>query len=218
MIVTAAITAATLQLMVVGPSGNVMRARSVTRAAATLRVRGRRCRVAGGTPLAALAHARLSLRVRDYGACGARAADSASLFVARIGRTGNRGRNGWVWKSGPRTSSLGAGDPSARLAAGANVLWFFCHQGAHGCQRTLAVSAPTSVSRRGRLRVQVTGYDDAGRGVGVRGATVRLGAVRARTGAGGVATLRAPRRRGEYRLLASRRGMVRAFGVRVRVG
>ncbi len=92
--------------------------------ARTLRVGGRRCRVAAATPLAALlgagAAGRISgIGVRDYGRCSrTRARDSASLFVTGIAGEGNRGRNGWVYKVGRRVGTTARPTRRARSATG----------------------------------------------------------------------------------------------------
>jgi hypothetical protein len=59
--------------------------------------------------------------------------------------------------------------------------------------------------------VTVRGYDEAGKGVAVAGATVRLGGATAVTGADGVATVVAPTAVGRYALEASKPGLVPAF-------
>jgi hypothetical protein len=63
----------------------------------------------------------------------------------------------------------------------------------------------------------VRGYDEAGKGVVVEGATVKLGGAIAVTGADGVAALTAPAA-GTYRVRATKPGMVVSFGERVVVG
>jgi len=197
MIAPVVIATASLQLMVAGRHELLRPPRPVALAAATVPVGRRRCRVAAGTPIAALARTRLAFRLRDYGSCGSRAADSASLFVTRIGPDPNRGPRRLGLEGRPahveHRRGRPGGAPAFRLAAAVVLV----SHGAHGCQRTLAVTpAVRSLARGARLRVTVTGYDDAGLGARVRGATVRLGGARARTGAGGVALLRAPARRG----------------------
>src|SRR3954463_5248688 len=75
----------------------------------TAKVGGRRCTVAGATPLAALIRSRVGrLSLHDYGSRGKRAADSSSLFVAAIGRDRNRGSDGWVYKTGNVLGTAGA--------------------------------------------------------------------------------------------------------------
>ena len=61
------------------------------------------------------------------------------------------------------------------------------------------------------MRVRVMGYDDAGRGVPVQGATVRLGQGAFVTGADGYAMVTAPSRPGQPKLVATRDGIVRSF-------
>jgi hypothetical protein len=90
--------------------------------------------------------------------------------------------------------------------------------GRRSCQRTLEVSpAEAEVAPGGELRVTVRGYDDAGRGVAVEGATVRLGDAAAVTGADGVAVLAAPAAAGAAQLTAAKDGLVPSFPREVRV-
>ena len=161
----------------------------------------------------------LPLRIRDYGRCGRRTADAASLFVTRIGSERNRGQDGWVYKAGRVVSSAGAGDRSARrLRGGDRLLWFYCRQKATGCQRTLeAVPDRTAAAPGEVVRVRVRGYDDQGRGIPVAGATVRLGSASALTGPDGTTELTVPEA-GRLTLTAERAGMVASFPGEVRAG
>jgi hypothetical protein len=214
--------------MVVG-AGNVVLApaRSISAAAVNVRVSGRNCRIAAGTPLAALADAHLAggpgFAVRDYGHCTSSPRDSGQLFVYSLDGETNHGQNGWEYKVGNLSGTTGAGDETGPqgdgrlLTPGAQVLWFWCQAFAGGCERNLAVSAASSVARGGALRVRVTGYDNYGRGRAMSGARVRLAGGTAVTGVSGVVTLRAPSRAGSYTLSASRPGSVPAFPVRVAV-
>jgi hypothetical protein len=208
--------------MIAGRGGTILAGpRGVTASATTLRVRNRSCQIAAGTPLAALAAVRRAggpgFSLRDYGRCGARAANSGQLFVNSIGGERNRGSSGWEYKVDNYAGSTGAADTSGprgdgrRIAAGAHVLWFWCEATAGGCQRSLAVSAPTQATRSGGLVVTVYGYDNEGRAEPVAGAIVTLGSNFASTGARGHATLVAPATRGRYELTAERRGMVPSF-------
>ena len=213
--------AATVTTMVVGKR-QVLRAAKPVKLADTRRVKvgSRRCTVSGRTPLGALASTSLAIRVRDYGSCGRRPADAASLFVTRIGSEGNRGADGWVYKVGRKVSSAGAGDRSGRrLRGGDRLLWFYCRaQRAGGCQRTLEATPDRSNAAPGEtLRVTVRGYDDQGRGVAVAGATVTLGPATATTDAAGVAQVVVPAA-GRLALGATRSGMVAAFPGVVRAG
>ncbi|MFN8173736.1 MAG: hypothetical protein U0T02_01555 [Solirubrobacteraceae bacterium] len=225
-----------VETMVVARDGRVtFPARPVLAAATTVAAGRRRCRVAAGTPLAALAAARRaggpSFGVADLAsACSARTArDSAGLFVRRIGNDRNRGQAGWVYKAGTRAGTSGAADPSGpfgagRLRSGARVLWFWC-RAALDCQRSLVVlPAARSLAPGAPLRVTVRAFDDLGRGRAVAGATVTFGRMRAVTGAGGRAVLAgpapagAPVAPGRYRLAASARGAIPSFPETVRVG
>jgi hypothetical protein len=218
-----------VDVMVVGRSKVLQDPVTVSAKPASLRVRGRSCSVAAGTPLAALEGARRmggpSFSLRDYGACSTRASDASGLFVYKLGPDRNRGQDGWVYKVGRKAGSTSAGDASGpfgtgrRLKSGSAVTWFWCMMGAQGCQRTLEVRpAAATVAPGGSLSVTVRGYDDQGRGVIVAGATVNLGAATAITGADGGATLTAPPSAGRVKLGAQAAGMVRAFPVAVVVG
>jgi hypothetical protein len=183
-------------------------------------VDGRRCAVAARTALATLLRADPGrIGFHDYGDCSSRAADSAGLFVKSIRGERNRGQDGWVYKVGRKLATAGAADPAGpfgdgRLRAGQRVLWFYCRQlDAGTCQRSLEVD--TAVDGR-RLSVTVTGYDDAGDGVAVKGAKVVAGDERATTGVDGRATLTLDR--GSYRVHAAKRGAIRSFAKRVKIG
>lgn len=224
-----AVRAPRVTMMIAGRHRVLLAARAVSVRAAVLRVAGRRCAVASGTPLAGLIAARRlhgpSFHVRDLGACSARhAADSGSLFVNRIGPDANRGRDGWVYKIGRRAGSAGAGDVTGpfgtgrRLRSGDRLLWYYCHTGRSGCQSALEiVVASRRVARGAALPVIVRAYDDAGRGRVVAGATVRLGSASATTDSHGRASLRAPGRRGTLRLSATAPGLVPAFSLGIAV-
>ena len=213
--------AATVTTMVAGKT-HVLRGAKPVRIVDERRVKvgGRRCTVSGATPLGVLAGAGLPLRIRDYGRCGRRAADAASLFVSGIGAERNRGQDGWVYKVDRTVSSAGAGDRSGRrLRGGDRLLWFYCRtQRKGGCQRTLeAVPDRTAAAPGEVVRVRVRGYDDQGRGVAVTGATVRLGPASAITDASGVAQIVVPES-GRLAVTATRTGMVASFPGEVRAG
>ena len=184
---------------------------------ASVAVRGRRCAVGDGTALAALVRSKAGrLRLRDFGACSTRPSDSASLLVTGIGPDRNRGQKGWVYKVGRRAATAGAGDIGGpfgrgRLRSGQRVTWFYCVRAAD-CQRTLELKAsPTA----GGVVATVRGYDDAGDGVPVEGASVSAGAVTGLTGADGRVQLPLPS--GTHRVIARRDGLVRSFSERVEV-
>jgi hypothetical protein len=219
-----------VQGMIVGSSGAVIvPARPVLAAAASVRVAGRSCGVAAGTPLAALVALRLAggpgFTLRDYGRCGRSPAGSGQLFVTSLAGQVNRGQDGWEYKVSGVAGSTGAGDPSGpagdgrRLGSGAQVLWFWCHASAGGCQRTLEVDPATaSVRPGGSLTVRVLGRDNEGRAVPVAGAIVTLASDFASTGADGRATLLAPSIAGRFQVSASRRGLVPSFPKAIAVG
>ena len=213
--------ATSVTTMVAGKE-RVLRSAKPVRLADTRRVKvgSRRCTVSGKTPLGVLAATSLSIKLRDYGSCGRRPADAASLFVTRIGSERNRGQDGWVYKVGRKVSSAGAGDRSGRrLRGGDRLLWFYCRaQRTGGCQRTLEAEPDRTTAAPGEaVRVTVRGYDDQGRGIAVEGATVTLGSATATTDASGVAQVVVPAA-GRLRIGATRSGMVPAFPGVVRAG
>ena len=210
--------AAVISQMVLFPGGDVVRERVVAKPAVAT-VDGSRCAVAARTAMATLLRADPGrIGFHDYGDCSNRAADSAGLFVESIRDARNRAQDGWVYKVGRRLATAGAADPAGpfgdgRLRAGQRVLWFYCRQREAGtCQRSLEIEA--AVDGR-RLSVTVTGYDDAGDGVAVRGATVVAGDRRASTDADGRATLTL--KPGRYWVHAIKRGTSRSFSERVTI-
>lgn len=208
--------AASASLLVVGRDGETLRSLSaVAMTKRTVTAGKRRCAVGGRTALGVLAGGQLALALRDFGSCGASARDAGGLYVRSIASQRAKGRSGWVYKIGRRAPSIGAADPSARVKGGGRVLWFWCRSRSTGnCQRTLEARPSTRSARAGqRITVTVRGYDNHGRGVRVRGATVRLGSANAVTRSNGKATIRVPR--GGGNLSASRSGMVRSFAVRI---
>jgi len=214
--------------MVVG-AGNIVlsQPRTIAASAVGVRIGGRNCGVAAGTPLAALADLRLAggpaFAIRDYGRCSSSPRASGQLFVYSIDGETNHGQNGWEYKVNNRSGTTGAGDPSGAqgdgrlLAPGAQVLWFWCQSFGGGCQRNLALSAASSVTRGGMFQVRVSGYDNYGRAAAMSGARVTFAGSAGRTGSSGLVTLRAPTRAGRYSLAASRPGSVPAFPLLVTV-
>ncbi len=211
-----------VRIMVVG-AGNLVLSptRGITATVSTVSVGGRSCGVASGTPLAALATLHLgggpAFAIRDYGHCNSSPRASGQLFVYSLDGETNHGQNGWEYKVNNRSGTTGAGDPSGPfgngrlIAPGSHVLWFWCQATAGGCQRNLVVSSAGSVAGGGALRVRVTGYDNYGHGAPMSGARVTLAGASAVTGGAGAVTLRAPSRRGNYSLAASRAGSVPSF-------
>jgi hypothetical protein len=173
--------------------------------------------VGDGTALAALIRSKAGrLRLRDFGACSRRPSDSAGLLVTGIGPDRNRGQKGWVYKVGRRAATAGAGDIGGpfgrgRLRSGQRVTWFYCVRAAD-CQRTLELKASPTV---GGVVATVRGYDDAGDGVPMEGASVSAGGVTGLTGADGRVQLALPS--GTHRVIARRDGLVRSFSERVEV-
>jgi len=218
-----AAAAATVQAMVVGRGGEVLApARGVSAAATSVRVRGRSCGVAAGTPLTVLAALRRTggpgFALRDYGHCGSSPSSSAQLYVYSVGGEPGSGQNGWEYKVDGYAGSTGAGDPSGvrgdgrRIRTGQRVLWFWCQASGGGCQRSLALALPSgSVAPGAALTVMVTAQDNEARSRPLAGAIVTLGSDFASTGADGRATLIAPAQARRYRLSATRAGLVPAF-------
>jgi hypothetical protein len=222
----ASANAASVQVMVVGKDRVLRAPKAVKLKARSVTVAGKRCRIAGATPLSVLAATKLKIKLRDYGSCSKRPRDAAGLYVSKVGREREKGRGGWVYKVGRRAGSTGAADPAGpfgtgkRIRGGQRITWFWCEQDqSGGCQRTLEVRPErTSAAPGEALRVTVRGYDDQGDGIAVAGATVRLGSAIAVTGADGAAVLTVPAAAGTLRLQAERDGMVRAFPREVAVG
>jgi hypothetical protein len=202
--------------MVVFRDGHALSKR-VSTAATSVRVGRRRCAVGERTALAALLRSRPGrLGLRDFGACTSRPVDSAGLLVTRIGPDRNRGQRGWVYKVGRRAATTSAADVSGpfghgRLRAGQRVIWFYCVRAAD-CQRTLELRAKPAA---GGVVATVRGYDDAGAGVPVEGASVSAGSVTGITSADGRVQLALPS--GTHRLVAGKDGLVRSFAERVEV-
>jgi hypothetical protein len=222
-----AASAATVQTMVVGKDRVLRDAGPVRVKARRLTLHGRRCAVGRATPLSLLAGTGLRLRVKDFGSCGRSPRDAGGLFVTAVGNDRNRGRDGWVYKVGRRAGTAPAGDPSGpfgtgrRLRSSDRLLWFYCHMDTSGgCQRTLEARPDRRSAAPGTpLRVTVTGYDDAGNGAPVAGATVRLGAASAITAADGTVTLTVPgNASGRLAVRAERDGLVPSFPDMVRIG
>jgi hypothetical protein len=212
----AAAAAPRVKQLVVFRSGEAVQRTTSTRQA-TVTVAGRRCAVGDGTALAALVRSRPGrLRLRDFGACSFRPRDSASLLVTGIRADRNRGQRGWVYKVGRRAASAGAADMSGpfgrgRLRAGQRVTWFYCVRAAD-CQRTLELrTAPMA----GGIVATVRGYDDAGDGIPIEGATVSASGVTGLTAADGRVQMVLPP--GVHRLIARKDGLVRSFTERVEV-
>jgi hypothetical protein len=208
--------------MVVFKDGSA-KVKSVRASSTRVRIGSKRCAVGAGTPLAALVRSKPgTLRYKDFGSCSSRARDAGGLYVRGIGRdviSGPEDPDGWVYKVGNRAAPAGAGDPSGPfgrglLRSGQRVTWFWCVslQGEEGCQRTLELkpfaAANTLVS------VRVRGYDNAGKGVPVEGATIEGGDEPATTGPDGTAQVFASE--GTYRFVARKDGMVRSYPVRYR--
>lgn len=186
---------------------------------ATVELGKRTCAVAAATPLAALLRAKQlgKMKLRDYGSCSRKPADSSGLFVRAIRRDRNKGLNGWVYKVGMKLATAGAADPAGpfgdgRLRSRQQVVWFYCvfHEGS--CQRSLGIDLEVGP---GGATVTVTGYDDAGEGRAIAGATVTArttgsAAVKQVTDPGGKATLVLAAGR-TYTLRARKKGLIPSF-------
>jgi hypothetical protein len=202
--------------LVVFRSGDAVQGTTSSRQA-SVTVSGRRCAAGDGTALAALVRSPAGrVRLRDFGACSTRPRDSAGLLVTGIRSDRNRGQRGWVYKVGRRAATAGAGDMTGpfgrgRLRAGQRVTWFYCVRAAD-CQRTLEVRT-TPVA--GGIVATVRGYDDAGDGVPIEGATVSASGVTGITAADGRVEMVLPP--GTHRLVARKDGLVRSFTERVEV-
>lgn len=202
--------------MVVFRSGKVVEGRA--RAERTTVTIGKRtCGVAAATALAALVRSDPGpIGFHDYGDCSRRPADSAGLFVKAMRGERNRAQDGWVYKVGRKLATAGAADPagpfgSGRLRAGDDVVWFYCRQFSTGtCQRSLEA---TTEFDAGRVTVTVRGYDDAGDGIEIAGATVHAGRKTATTDGKGRATLDVGL--GRHEIYATKKGTIRSFDRKV---
>jgi hypothetical protein len=211
-----------VSIMVVG-AGNVILAQpeQISVAASAVSTSRGVCGIAAATPLAALVDLRRvggpPFSIRDYGHCTSSPRNSGQLFVYSLDGETNHGQNGWEYKVDNRSGTTGAGDTSGPqgngrlLANGATVLWFWCQSFGGGCQRTLEVRAPASVSRAAAMSVEVVGYDNDGHAKPMPGARVSIGGSSAVTGGSGRATLRAPTKSGVVGVRASRPGSVPSF-------
>ncbi len=217
---------AAVHVMVVGKDRVLRGAADVRLKKRTVKVGHRRCAVAAATPLSVLAATHLELGLRDYGQCGKRPADASALYVTAVAGEREKGHGGWVYKVGRKAGTTAAGDLSGpfgtghRIHNGQRITWFWCElQQSGSCQRTLEVRPARATAAPGEtLSVTVRGYNDQGKGVGVQGATVRLGSATATTGIAGIAVLTVPATAGTVKLFAKRPGMVPAFPSKVKIG
>lgn len=208
----AAPAAANVRQLVVFRSGEAKQ--GLVKAAGTkARVGLRTCAVPRRTALAVLLRSKVGpVKLHDYGACSAKPADAAGLYVRKIRGDAAHGANGWVYKVGNRVAPAGAADPSGpfgngRLKPDAEVTWFYCHMKANGCQRTLRVTSIDPIGA-GQVRVKVMAFDDRGKGKPAAGATVHSGRATATTDDNGMASLAGGR------VFAERKGLVRSFEVK----
>ncbi len=217
-----------VNVMVVGPKGQLAGASLLRARSGTVRAGKKRCKVAANTPLAALVAAsrrnKFGFRIKDFGSCSKRmAASSSQLFVNKIGSFSNKGSDGWFFKVNDKAGTTGSADPSGpfgngRLSSGDRVAWFYCKykKSSGSCQRTLRLVSNTTARKGKRYKVKVVGYDNSKRGRAIRKARVSLGGQTALTDNKGRASFK-PRQKGKLKLTALRRGMVPAFPVQVKV-
>lgn len=171
----------------------------------------RNCRIAEGTPLAALRALGVAFVAKDFAKCSLNVVDSASLFVDSIRGLTGTGMQGWSYKVNNRAGTAGAADPSGpfgsgALRAGSQVLWFWCTYDAttYACQPNLVAIAPSMVGKGRRFTVEVRQYDDAGRYKPAADALVKVeGAGQALTGPTGKVTFTAPAAKGLIDVVAT---------------
>ena len=206
-------------------------AASFTRSVGTASA-ARTCRIASGTPLAALRALGVTFVVKDFGRCSLNVIDSASLFVDSVRGVAGTGMQGWSYKVNNRAGSAGAADPkgpfgSGALRSGSKVLWFWCRYDpqTYACQPNLVIVAPTRVGRARTFTVEVREYDDAGKAKPAADALVRIpGVGEATTGPTGKVSFTALKTVGamevkavEGRMFVSGGGRPEAFPARVTV-
>lgn len=117
----------------------------VRAAKARVKVGGRRCVVAAGTPLAALIALRAkvgasavgALHLVDGGHCGAKAASSSRLALTGIGIDRASGGDHWAYAVGSKVGTEHAADPAGAFGHGpikdhAEVAWRWCTSGGSG--------------------------------------------------------------------------------------
>jgi len=221
-----------VEFMVVG-AGNVIldRAEVSTLPNETVSTSHGSCGVALGLPMDALVvlshQRRVSFTLHDYGHCTSAPASSGQLFVTSIDGERNHGQNGWEYKVDGRSGTAGAADPSGPFGNGPlkpyeRVVWFWCQSFGGGCQRSLEVRGPGSVSPGATFTVSVIGQDNNGNGEPMSGARVSASATHAPaasavTGRSGRVSFRAPSRATTLTLSASRPGSVPSFPFTVQV-
>lgn len=174
---TASAGAPSVKLMVTGKNGILRSPVTVSAAARAVQVAGRQCVLPQGTPLAALAAAGVSMHLKDFGSCSMNPADESGIYADQILGASGVGMAGWTFKVNNVSGTAGAanaGGPFGRgpLATGDLVLWFWCEN--YPCQRTLSITAPSTVRSGAQLRVRVLAHDDSGKSVWAKGATVRV--------------------------------------------
>lgn len=210
--------------MVVGKDGSARETGKIRASATRVKVGRKRCAVPQGTAIAALVRSKPgTLRFWDFGSCSSRSRDAGGLYVRGVGRdivSGPEDPDGWVYKVGNKAAPAGGADPSGPFGRGLlrskqRVLWFWCVslEDQDGCQRTLGLKVAVASKEQ---TVQVTGYDNAGKGVPVEGATVsnQNGPVGTTDSTG---TAKLTLGAGTQTLHATKDGLVRSFPVKATV-
>ncbi len=217
-----------VRVMVEGPKRTIAGASLLKARGATVRAGKKRCKVMANTPLAALVAAsrrsNFGIRMKDFGNCSKKlAANSSQLFVDKVGSFSNKGNDGWFFKVNDKAGTTGAADPSGPfgngvLRSGDRVAWFYCkyRKSSGSCQRTLRLISRKTAQKGGAFRVKVIGYDNSKRGSAISKARVRFAGQTVVTDKKGRVVLR-PRRKGRFKLTASRAGMIPAFATQVQV-
>ena len=190
-----------VQVMVTGKTGILLPPKTVDASAFTATVAGRRCLIPQGTPLAALGAAGVSMHLKDFGHCSSKAVDESGIYADQIAGITGVGMAGWMFKVNNVAGTAGAADGSGPfgrgpLASGARVLWFWCET--YPCQRTLAVTAPTSAHLSEYVTARVLAYDDNGGSIPAAGVKISLGMYSAITDSGGYGRVRTPAGAGMY--------------------
>ncbi len=167
----AASKAPLVEVTLVTRAGTLLGPLQVRAREARLKVGSRRCTIAAGTPLAALAALQAkkaagvpALKATDYSGCGSKPSSSNGLYLRAVGKERAAGPDGWIYDVNGRRGTSGAADSAGpfgtgkRLKNGQRVNWRWCHADTDpdgGCGPELRLSLPAKANSAQPLAVQV---------------------------------------------------------------